>query len=323
MLERCGGRSPRPAEVRRRALGSSLTALLVGVALLVTGALPRPADGQSLRGSQRSLAVQNRMARQHDFSFLTDANQLRRFVSAGYLVRLRGNADYRLDSEVSFPYARPEVRTFIERLSGQYRSACGRQLVVTSLTRPESRQPRNASSRSVHPTGMAVDLRRSNHTPCRQWLESVLLYLEEHRVLEATRERRPPHYHVAVFPKPYARYVTRMASRDRAPDGTVEYQVRAGESLWEIARSTGVSVLQLRAANDLTSNRIHPGQLLRIPARGERMAVSALDYRVQSGDSLWEIARAHRTSVQRIRRENGLRSDRIRPGQVLTVPVGR
>ena len=315
------GRSSREADAATRSSSRPLSLLLMAV-LAAALFLPVSSAAQSLRGSPRSLDVQNRIARQHDFTYISDTDQVRRFVSAGYLVPLRGNRDYVLDNEVSFPYARPEVRTFIERLSSQYRRACGRQLVVTSLTRPESRQPYNASSRSVHPTGMALDLRRSNHMPCRQWLESVLLYLEEHDVLEATRERYPPHYHVAVFPEPYARYVARLVAGGGSSGGTVEYQVRSGDSLWSIARSMGTTVLAIRAANSLSSDRIHPGQLLRIPTGGERMAGGSLDYQVRSGDSLWEIARTHRTSVTRIRRENRLGTDVIRPGQVLTVPVG-
>ncbi len=104
--------------------------------------------------------------------------------------------------EVSFPYARPEVKTFLEQLSSAYHAACGEPLVVTSMVRPISRQPRNASPISVHPTGMAVDLRRSDRHGCRQWLESTLLALEGEGMIEATRERWPPHYHVAVFPDP-------------------------------------------------------------------------------------------------------------------------
>ncbi len=52
------------------------------------------------------------------------------------------------------------------------------------------------------------------------------------------------------------------------------------------------------------------------------MASAGYDYRVQRGDSLWDIAQTHSTSVDQIRAENGLRSDRIQPGQVLTVPAG-
>ncbi|MFP3947862.1 MAG: DUF5715 family protein [Longimicrobiales bacterium] len=289
-------------------------------------------SGQSLLGSNSSLDVQNRMARQHDFTYISDSRQVERFVNGGYLVRIEGDGNFRLDNEVSFPYARPEVQLFVQRLGQQYRAACGEQLVVTSLTRPRTRQPRNASDRSVHPTGMAVDLRRSNHSPCRTWLESVLLSLERQGVLEATRERYPPHYHVAIFPGPYADYVARLTASERRaaeanaqdqadPAASDTYQVRRGDSLWRIARSLGVSILDLRIANGLSSDRIQPGQLLQVPSDEIRMA-GGYAYQVQPGDSLWEIARTHQTSVRRIRQENGLDSDRIQPGQVLTLPVG-
>ncbi|HCR04648.1 MAG TPA: hypothetical protein DIU18_05635, partial [Gemmatimonadetes bacterium] len=140
--------------------------LLAAAFLVLT---PGLASAQSLGGSASSLDRQNRMARTHDFTFLGTVKQVNRFASLGYLVRVQPNSDFRLHG-VSFPYARPEVQLFVGRLASQYRAACGEQLVVTSLTRPESRQPRNASDRSVHPTGMAVDLRVSRKTSCRRWL---------------------------------------------------------------------------------------------------------------------------------------------------------
>lgn len=244
------------------------TALLL---LLLLAFAATEASAQSLRGGQGSLQRQQRMARQHDFTFLASSSQVQRFVEAGYLVRVRGNRDFEL-SGVSFPYARPEVKLFLERLSAQYRNACGEKLVVTSLTRPQSRQPRNASALSVHPTGMAVDIRRSWSRSCRSWLERVLLQLEGSGVLEATRESRPPHYHVAVFPDPYARYVTRItaqAQRRAAQSGEtlLDYRVRSGDSLWAIAQAHGISVDRLRTANSLSNSRIYAGQLLKVPAR--------------------------------------------------------
>lgn len=284
-----------------------------------------PASAQSLRGSSASLDRQNRQARAHDFSRLQDRAHVQRFVDAGLLVRVGSTADYEVH-RVSFPYARPEVRLFIQRLAAQYRRACEEKLVVTSLTRPWTHQPRNASDRSVHPTGMAVDLRRSNRRACRAWLENTLLHLEGAGVLDATRERWPPHYHVALFPRPYASYVDRMASRSAAQDGAgdegTEYRVRAGDSLWEIARAHGVSVATVRVANRLSGNRIYPGQLLTIPGSDRMVESTTLAYRVQRGDSLWEIARAHRTTVDRIRAENDLDSARIYAGQLLQVPAG-
>jgi hypothetical protein len=170
------------------------------------------AAAQSLRGSRASLDRQNREASLHDFTYLREPRQLERFVDAGLLVPVEGNGDYAL-ADVSYEVARPEVRLFIERLSRQYHAACGEPLVVTSLTRPQSSQPPNASPLSVHPTGMALDLRRPAVGGCRRWLESTLLHLEKQKVLDATLERRPPHYHVAVFPADYVAYVSRITGR--------------------------------------------------------------------------------------------------------------
>jgi Family of unknown function (DUF5715)/LysM domain len=223
-----------------------------------------PASAQSLRGSAASLDRQNRVARQHDYTFIDTGKRVRYFASKGWLVRVRPDRNFQLYS-VSFPYARPEVSLFIERLSAQYRSACGEQLVVTSMTRPTTRQPRNASSRSVHPTGMAVDLRFSRSRACRSWLERVLVSLEGTGVLEATRERHPAHYHVAVFPRPYARYVAALQSRRAVKVDRVAYRVRSGDSLWKIARTHGTTVARLRQANGLRGSTIYEGQLLDVP----------------------------------------------------------
>lgn len=203
---------------------------------------------------------QNRAARSHDFTFLRNPAEVRRFVDLGLLTRVSGNRDYEL-AGVSFPYTRPEVLLFIERLSRQYRAGCGEKLVVTSLTRPKSRQPSNASSRSVHPTGMALDLRRSHKRSCRRWLESTLLYLERKRVLEAGYEPRPPHYHVAVFPRPYQQYV------ERRMQGGVprEYLVRRGDTLWKIAKENDLTVSEIKRQNSIRGDRIHPGQMLALP----------------------------------------------------------
>ena len=228
-----------------------------------------PARGQSLSGSEASVNRTHQKAEDHDFTFLTTSAQVRRFADAGYLVRVRPNRDYTLH-EVSFPYARPEVATFIQRLGNQYRRACGEQLVVTSLTRPVTRQPRNASPLSAHPTGMAVDLRRSRSSTCRRWLESTLVYLEKNGVLEATRERTPSHYHVAVFPRQYGDYVASLISNARSGDQTADaqrYTVRNGDSLWTIARRHGTTVSRLRSENGIRGSRIFAGQVLTVPAR--------------------------------------------------------
>lgn len=233
---------------------------------------------QSLAGSKASMIRQNRQANQHDYTFLRTSSQVREFVREGRLVRLSGSSSYKV-ADVSFPYARPEVKTFIERLAGQYRNACREPLVVTSLTRPSTRQPSNASPLSVHPTGMAADLRASNRPACRAFLERTLLTLESRGVLEATREHHPPHYHVSLYPKPYARYLAgkgagvQIAKNEGSGEGTVaraangkRYRVGRGDSLWTIAQRHGTSVASLKKVNGMSSSRLKPGQLIAIPA---------------------------------------------------------
>ena len=245
---------------RKTRTSARATALLA--VLLTVPAMPLA--GQSLKGSRTSLDLQNRVALQHDYTFLRTTDQVRRFVDQGYLVRVPPGTGYEL-KRMSHPYARPEVALFISRLGNQYYSACGEKLVVTSLTRPTTRQPRNASSRSVHPTGMAMDLRRTNNRGCRSWMESVLLSLESAGVLEATYERNPPHYHVALFPSHYAAYVERR--QEAAMDeGKLRYVVRRGDSLWSIARRHGTSLPVLKEANDLRGSQIYPGQVLTVPS---------------------------------------------------------
>ena len=260
--------SMRDAKVFTKHCPGRWRVFVVALAIFVT--ISSVAHAQSLRGTWQSLDKQNREAKRHDFTYLSDSSQVYRFVDAGLLVALQGNADYELKA-VSFPYARPESRLFIERLSAQYRRACGERLVVTSLTRPLSNQPRNASSRSVHPTGMAMDLRRPNGGPCREWLDSTLLYLESRDLIEATLERRPPHYHIAVFPKQYRGYVARIAKMSESQllaemADNATYLVRRNDTLWRISKRFGTTPEHLQRTNDLKSSMIYPGQVLKVPA---------------------------------------------------------
>lgn len=177
------------------------------MALLV--AIASAAHAQSLRGSHRSVERVWHYAVAHDYSFAQSAREVRRAVHEGRLVRLTSTRDVVLH-EVSFPYVRSATRTFVRRLGAQYHHACGEPLVVTSAVRPESVQPVNASDHSVHPTGIAVDLRRPTKGKCRRWLRKTLLVLERRGVVDATEEHYPAHFHVAIYPDVYRHY---LASR--------------------------------------------------------------------------------------------------------------
>jgi len=46
------------------------------------------------------------------------------------------------------------------------------------------------------------------------------------------------------------------------------------------------------------------------------------EYTVRRGDSLWNIARAHGTTVDDLKQANGIDGSRIFAGQVIEVPLG-
>jgi murein DD-endopeptidase MepM/ murein hydrolase activator NlpD len=97
------------------------------------------------------------------------------------------------------------------------------------------------------------------------------------------------------------------------------YTVREGDSLTRIAGRFRVSVDAIRDANRIRGERIRVGQRLRIP-RGGRPSIRAARHRVREGDTLARIARRYRSTVEAIRIANGLRDDRLRPGQRLLIP---
>ena len=97
------------------------------------------------------------------------------------------------------------------------------------------------------------------------------------------------------------------------------YIVKSGDSLWSIARDFGISVQELRSANNLSTDLLQIGQVLRIP-RTIESEIELEEYIVQRGDSLWTIARQFETTVNELRRLNNLNSDVLQIGQVLKVP---
>jgi hypothetical protein len=205
------------------ASGSRL--VIAAIVFLILPAFPgHRAHGASLVGSRASLVRQRNAAARNDYSYLRVPQDVFRLVRGGELVPIRETAQYTL-AGVSFPYARPAVKEFLDRLGREYRSACSERLVITSLTRPKDRQPRNASRLSVHPTGMAVDLRVSANPGSARWLGNKLLSLERANLVEATREYRPAHFHVALFPSRYSALLATTATP--APSGPPKPPVTA------------------------------------------------------------------------------------------------
>lgn len=96
------------------------------------------------------------------------------------------------------------------------------------------------------------------------------------------------------------------------------YTVKRGDSLYSIAREYDVSVDELMQYNELKTNLLSIDQTLRIPKPGNTTNENI--YTVQSGDSLWSIAKKFGTTVNALKEENNLQSNLLSIGQKLRIP---
>ncbi|MCU1675232.1 MAG: Peptidoglycan-binding LysM [Frankiales bacterium] len=101
-------------------------------------------------------------------------------------------------------------------------------------------------------------------------------------------------------------------------------RVKAGDSLWELARRHGTTVAVLRRLNDLPGNgTIYAGELLKVPSRpAARTRTVERSYTVRSGDNLSVIAQRLGVSVSTLRTRNKLpRNGLVTVGRKLAYPV--
>lgn len=106
------------------------------------------------------------------------------------------------------------------------------------------------------------------------------------------------------------------------PEST--YIVKKGDSLYSIANKYNTTIDELKRINNLTSNILSIGQVLKLPSDKEsniEKEENTISYTVQKGDSLYSIARKYDTTIDRIKDLNNLTTNLLSIGQVLLIPT--
>lgn len=115
------------------------------------------------------------------------------------------------------------------------------------------------------------------------------------------------------------------------PKYSGDYKVKKGNTLGHIASNHGISVKDLKNANNLTTNNLKIGKVLKVPVLTKQNKTvaksaktvdrtSATKYTVKKGDTLGGISNSYRVSVAKIKEASSLKNNKIKVGDVLLIP---
>lgn len=102
---------------------------------------------------------------------------------------------------------------------------------------------------------------------------------------------------------------------------TDTYKVQSGDTLYSISKKLDTTVTELKKLNNLSSNMLSVGQVLKIPTKTVDIGKTDI-YQVQAGDTLYSIARKYNISVNELKNLNNLIDNTLSIGQILEVPSG-
>lgn len=116
---------------------------------------------------------------------------------------------------------------------------------------------------------------------------------------------------------------------DVQAENSETHKVQKGETAWRIAKNYQITIDELKKWNDLDSDTVYAGQILKVqnptlttkqlPKTGTVILENQMEYVVKPGETLWRIATRNQMTVDEIKSWNQLTSDKINNGQTLKI----
>lgn len=105
-------------------------------------------------------------------------------------------------------------------------------------------------------------------------------------------------------------------------DAAASHKVVKGDTLWRLGKQNGVTVAELKKANNRQNGMIFVGETLTIPDHTAAQVSSSTVHKVVKGDTLWGLGKQNGVTVAELKAANHLQSDTIYIGQTLTIRNG-
>jgi len=108
---------------------------------------------------------------------------------------------------------------------------------------------------------------------------------------------------------------------DSEPVECIVYTVKKGDNLYSIARKYDTTVDEIKRYNNLKSNLLSIGDRIVIPCNetNDYTPGGYVSYTVEKNDTLYSIANKFGTTVDKIKKDNDLRSNTLTVGTVLII----
>ena len=92
------------------------------------------------------------------------------------------------------------------------------------------------------------------------------------------------------------------------------YIVKAGDTLYNLAKKYETTWQDLMKANNMTSTLLRIGKQLIVPGNANK-----IDYYVEAGDTLFNIAKKFKMDIDDIKKKNNLNTNDVTLGQLLKI----
>ncbi|MFB3147077.1 MAG: LysM peptidoglycan-binding domain-containing protein, partial [Thermodesulfobacteriota bacterium] len=138
-----------------------------------------------------------------------------------------------------------------------------------------------------------------------------------------------------LTPNKEIKTASNKSDKKSKPNYSGDYTVKKGDTLGHVAVKFGISVKDLKNANDLTNNNLSIGKVLKVPGSTNKNKATAkksntkpknitrhsmTKYIVKKGDTLGGISSRHGVSVAKIKEASSLKNNKINVGDVLLIP---